>query len=686
MLQGVIISVFAVIFIFLAAVSHALMPNYARQAPISTNQSAPTAVALDSAGNLYVLESVYGKLHIYNSSGVYVETHTGLDEPASVAVDTAGNIFIGSKGTGSVDKYDSNMVFLSKLGAGDGEFTHPNAIAIDSNTGYIYVSDGAEDVIKVFFSAGGLNFSFGNTGGGNGQFNFPNGIAIDALTNTLIISDLKILVSGQEEYETARVQLFDMSGNFSSTFGAFGVGEGYLFRPAGVAVDSLSRIYVSDAFQNVTQVFDSTGIYEGTIFDIDNPMRTPVGIALTPSNTMYVASLNAARVDVYNITEPPAGAQITVNPASYDFGSISAGYSSLPQIFTISNTGLGDLVIGTFSITGTDFTEFGIQTDNCSSQTLLYLEECTVSVDFSPASGGGKSADLSMPSNDPVTPTATAGLSGTGVTGNTPPTSVPGGPYTGTEGQSVAFDGSGSSDSDGTVDLYEWDIDNDGTYDYSSTLPTRNHTYATDGIYTVKLRVTDNFGATNEATTTADIADTAPTANFNGTPLTGSSPLTVTFTNTSTGYDQPLTYEWDFDNNGTVDSTVTNPQYIYNNAGLYTVKLTATDSDLSTNSLTRTDYIQVTAGGCGFPPVAIGGTFYYSMQTAYDEATEGTNIKSQDEIIVGDLNVNRPISVTLTGGYDCNYSSITGETQIQGTGSISDGTVTISNGVIHFVQ
>jgi PKD repeat protein len=176
---------------------------------------------------------------------------------------------------------------------------------------------------------------------------------------------------------------------------------------------------------------------------------------------------------------------------------------------------------------------------------------------------------------------------------NQPPVADPNGPYTGTEGQPITLDGSGSSDSDGTIVKYEWDVDNDGNYDYSSSSPTQNHTYAQQGTYTIKLRVTDNLGATDEATTTANILDTSPTADFTASPTSGIAPLTVNFTNNSTGYDQPLSYEWDFDNDGIVDSTDENPSYTYINPGTYTVKLTATDLDRSTDTLIKTDYINV---------------------------------------------------------------------------------------------
>ncbi|RJQ18918.1 MAG: PKD domain-containing protein [Nitrospiraceae bacterium] len=176
---------------------------------------------------------------------------------------------------------------------------------------------------------------------------------------------------------------------------------------------------------------------------------------------------------------------------------------------------------------------------------------------------------------------------------SSPPVADPGGPYTGIEGQALTFNGSASSDPDGIISLYEWDVNNDGIYDYSSSSPTGSHIYAQQGIYTVALRVTDNFDKTDVATATVTVSDTAPAAGFTGSPTSGAAPLAVNFTNTSTGYDLLLTYAWDFDNNGTTDSTLPNPSYVYGSEGTYSVKLTVTDSDGSATSFASTNYVTV---------------------------------------------------------------------------------------------
>ncbi len=648
------------------------MPSYERVLSITTNLSAPVAVALDANENLYVTDVVNNQLIIYDQNGSYLRTLQGLDKPISVAVDSAGRIFIGNKGRKNVEVYDSDLNFLMKLGAGDGEFTHPNAIAIES-TGTIYVSDGKADKIMVYNPDGSYSFSFGSTGNGNGQFHFPTSIAIDKTAMEIVVSDLQIIQDGYGPHEGARIQVFSMSGSFKRSFGVFGLGEGMLFRPMGVTVDSNHRVYVTDSYQHVAQVFESNGAFLGTVYDLDNPMRTPLGIVISGSNRLFIASLNATKVDAYDLTSG-SDADISVDPGSHDFGSIDDGNTSAARSFTVSNIGGSDLVIGTISITGANASEFLIQSDNCSNQTVTAFGTCTVAVVFSPETEGGKSANLSIPSNDPDTPVLSVQLSGTGL--NVPPTADAGGPYSGVAGQTITLDGSGSGDSDGNIVLYEWDIDNDGTYDYSSASPTLDHIFTGPGSSTIRLRVEDDSGMTDEATATVNISASSPTADFSASATSGAPPLIVNFTNLSTGDNTPLSYEWDFDNDGVADSTEENPSCSYNVAGTYSVKLTVTDADSNVDILTRTDYILVTC-----PFVRIHGTTacYTSIQDAYNHASNGDTIEIGMYIFTENLNLNMDRTVTLRGGYDSSFSSVVGSTLVDGDISITGGQVTIEN-------
>ena len=83
---------------------------------------------------------------------------------------------------------------------------------------------------------------------------------------------------------------------------------------------------------------------------------------------------------------------------------------------------------------------------------------------------------------------------------------------------------------------------------------------------------------------------TVPTASFTGHPISGAAPLTVNFTDQSTG--TITSWEWDFGNTGT--SADQNPTHLYTWPGTYTVSLTVT-SPGGSETETKTDYITVDA-------------------------------------------------------------------------------------------
>jgi trimeric autotransporter adhesin len=87
-----------------------------------------------------------------------------------------------------------------------------------------------------------------------------------------------------------------------------------------------------------------------------------------------------------------------------------------------------------------------------------------------------------------------------------------------------------------------------------------------------------------------------PTANFTGAPTTGTAPLTVQFTDSSAN--GPTNWQWDFQNDGTIDSNLQSPQFTYTSPGTYSVKLIASNT-AGSDTLTRTGYITVGSAGGG---------------------------------------------------------------------------------------
>ena len=82
-------------------------------------------------------------------------------------------------------------------------------------------------------------------------------------------------------------------------------------------------------------------------------------------------------------------------------------------------------------------------------------------------------------------------------------------------------------------------------------------------------------------------------ANFSSSLTEGEAPFTVQFSNYSVG--EILSYEWDFDNDGIMDSYELQPEFTYQDTGYYSVKLIIHDQD-DTDEFLREDFIYVTNG------------------------------------------------------------------------------------------
>jgi hypothetical protein len=105
---------------------------------------------------------------------------------------------------------------------------------------------------------------------------------------------------------------------------------------------------------------------------------------------------------------------ISVNPASWDFGAINVG-SYADHTFVVKNDGSANLVVTATTLTGTHAAEFSIQSGG-GSFTLTPGATQNIVIRFSPASGGNKTASLSISSNDPDENPLLVNLSGIGKT------------------------------------------------------------------------------------------------------------------------------------------------------------------------------------------------------------------------------------------------------------------------------
>jgi hypothetical protein len=109
---------------------------------------------------------------------------------------------------------------------------------------------------------------------------------------------------------------------------------------------------------------------------------------------------------------PPAAA---ISPTSGTFATTVVGAASPGQAFTVTNGGQQTLEISAAALTGGDAGQFTLGTDGCSGATLAGGAQCSVTVAFTPTTGGSHTADLEITSNA-ASSSDSIGLSGAAIT------------------------------------------------------------------------------------------------------------------------------------------------------------------------------------------------------------------------------------------------------------------------------
>lgn len=151
----------------------------------------------------------------------------------------------------------------------------------------------------------------------------------------------------------------------------------------------------------------------------------------------------------------------------------------------------------------------------------------------------------------------------------------------------VNFDAAQSSDTDGTIESYEWSL-GDGS---KKTGETCSNTYDHSGDFDITLTVTDDEGASSVASTTLTLStepdsNQSPQASFTASPETGQAPLDVSFDASDSSHDgQIVSYSWDFDDGESATGETVSHTF---ESGDYEVALTVTDDEGATGTVKDT--------------------------------------------------------------------------------------------------
>jgi PKD repeat protein len=369
------------------------------------------------------------------------------------------------------------------------------------------------------------------------------------------------------------------------------------------------------------------------------------------------------RISQLIISSKPA---IIASPASLSFGWITVGMTATQSI-QITNTGNWTLEVEGVSIRGTNPDAFSTTNDNCSGKSLAPAASCFLNVVFSPPSAGTKTVYLYIASNAPDSSNLPVSLDGSGTTVQKYPLTVMKvGTGSGTvgvvPGQLVWHGNTGEESYDSSTSV----IISAAADSNSIFAGWSEACYGNSSLCTVQM-----LGSS------LVIAAFNMKTDFSATPISGMAPLTVSFTDLS--LNSPTSWLWSFGDGGT--STQQNPVHTYTSSGYYTVALTATGPD---GGVTATNNYFITVWSCSNQTVKISGTlsYYLTIQNAYNVTPDGDAVQIMALGFNENLDLQNSNSVTLQGGFGCDYSSNPWFSTINGTITIKDGPVTMENIII----
>jgi sugar lactone lactonase YvrE len=355
--------------------------------------SQPAGVVRDGAGNTYVSDTANHRVRLVAASGA-ISTVAGtgtpgfsgdgalavnaqLHSPQGLALDSAGNLYIADSLNFRIRKVDPSGNITTFAGNGILGYTGDNNLASSAaigtpyglaadSSGNLYTTDPSFSVVRKIAAAGtistvaGTGFAgFSGDGGPatSATLRGPYAVAVDS-TGDLFIAD-------RSNY---RVREVTASGTISTVAGSgfcCFAGDGaaatsaYLYLPSGVAVDSSGTLYIADSDNNRIRQVNARGIISTVAGNgtatlsgdgaaaANATLQIPLGLAIDPSGTLAIA--DSANNAVRLLT--PAGTQAVLTVQSAHTGSFTQGQSTASYTITVTNSAGAGPTAGTVTLT-----------------------------------------------------------------------------------------------------------------------------------------------------------------------------------------------------------------------------------------------------------------------------------------------------------------------------------------------
>jgi uncharacterized repeat protein (TIGR01451 family) len=305
--------------------------------PAVSTPIAPTAIAFDSSGNLYINDNS-GRIRRVSGANGIVTTIAGsynwgfggdggsalgaaFNTLYGIAVDASGSIYVADSFNHRIRKITASGTITTAAGGGTGDahaapfgaLSLPKSIARDTG-GNLYIADQYDHRVRKIAPNGTISTVAGTGVSGysgdlgpaaNAQLGFPNAVAVDSSGNVYISDSLnarirKVALNGT---------ITTIAGNGNCGYSGDG-GQGAsasICAPAGLAVDSAGNLYFSDFSNNRVRKVSTSGVittvagtgvfgYSGDNGPATSAALNPGGLAIDAAGNLYIGDLMSSHI------------------------------------------------------------------------------------------------------------------------------------------------------------------------------------------------------------------------------------------------------------------------------------------------------------------------------------------------------------------------------------------------------
>jgi DNA-binding beta-propeller fold protein YncE len=206
-----------------------------------------------ASATLFISDAKNDRVQEFTAAGVHLRSWGAIGDgpteffrPRGLTGAPDSSIVIGDADNDRVKVYRPDLsirAIFGGRGSANGKFWSPHDLEV-STDGTIYVVDTFNHRVQCFSLDGQFLGKFGEYGAGDGEFVHPKAITIDAEGN-LFVAD-----TGDSQFDVERIQKFSPTGEWLTTFGSPGSGQGQLRFVTGLDFDTMGRLFVADAYND----------------------------------------------------------------------------------------------------------------------------------------------------------------------------------------------------------------------------------------------------------------------------------------------------------------------------------------------------------------------------------------------------------------------------------------------------